>query len=97
MAGAGHHRHDIGNDRRIKGDILGIAAQDLFGQINQVIQTPGHLHGGNGRDYGHDDQNHVDGNATGFQAEDQGEHQHAETTGKSDTDAAHACSQPDKK
>jgi len=70
--------------------------QDLFCQDNQVVQTPGHLHGRDSCNNGHDDQNHVDGNASGFEAETQRKHQHAETTGKSDTNTAHTCPQPDK-
>jgi hypothetical protein len=82
----------------MKGDVLGVAAQHLFGQVHHVIQPAGHLHGGNGGDHRHDDQDHVHRECCpACNAENQGQHQHAEAAGKADADAAQARPQPDEK
>ena len=96
MAGTGHHGHDIGNHRRQKGDVFGITAQNPLGQMHQIIQSAGHLHGRNGGNDRHDDQDDVDRDVARGQTEHQRQHQHPEAAGKTDTDAAQARAQPDK-
>jgi hypothetical protein len=64
--------------------------------VDHEIQSAGHLHGRDGRDHRHDDQDHVHRDAARLDAENNSQHQDAETAGKADADAAQARPQPDK-
>ncbi len=94
QAGAGENGHGVGHHRGQEGDVLGVAPQDALGHLDHVVQPAGHLHGRNRGNDRHDDQNHVDGDAAGLEAEDQRQHQHAKTPGKPDADAAQARTKP---
>ena len=90
MAGTGEDRQNIGDDRGEVVDVLRIAAQDPFGNLNEVVKAARKLHGGDGCDHRCDDQNHVPRNVTRLHAEAQTEDQDAGAAGITDTDAAEA-------
>ena len=94
MAGAGKHGHHIGDDRRQEGDVLRLAFQHPLGQLDQVVEPPRFLHGGDGGNHPHDDENDVGGDGARLDPEDHSQHQHAEAAGKTDTDAAEPRPQP---
>ena len=83
----------IGNQRRQERNVFGIAAQDPFSQLDQIIQAAGYLHGGDGGDDRHNDQDNVDGYIARFESEYQCQNQHSQTAGKSDADTAQAGTQ----
>ena len=90
VAGTGEDRQNIGDDRGEVVDVLRIAAQDPFGNLNEVVKAARKLHGGDGCDHRCDDQNHVPRNVTRLHAEAQTENQDAGAAGITDTDAAEA-------
>ena len=101
VTGPGQHGHQVGDDRRGEGDVLGILAQGFFCQVHQIIHPAGQLHTGDGADDGRDDHDHVPREishqliARDGHAQPPGQHQYPQTTGKADTYAAYPGPQID--
>ena len=62
------NRQNIGNQRSQIVDVFRILVENLFSDVNEVVQAACELHGGNGRDHGCNDQDHVPRNVTRLHA-----------------------------
>lgn len=68
MARAGKQGHQVGDRRRQEGDVFGVVFQNPRRNLHQILQAAGLLHGGNGRDHPHNDQDDIKGNLSRLQA-----------------------------
>ena len=95
MTRTSEDRQHIGNDRSQVVDVLRVATQNAFCDLNQVVETAGQLHSRNSSDHGHDDQDHIPGNRTRLHAANETQNQHADTTGVANTNAAQTDTEED--
>jgi hypothetical protein len=86
--------HQVGDERRQEREVLGVPAQDAFGEKHEVGHAAGHLHRGDRRDHRDDDGDDVERQRAGRQPEGR-EDEHAEAAGEADGDAAEPGAEED--
>ena len=96
MTRTGENRQHIGHDRSEVVDVLRVAAQDAFSNLNNIVQTAGELHRRNSCDHRCDDQNHVPRNVARLHTENQTKYENAGAAGIADADAAQANTEEDR-
>ena len=96
MTRTGENRQHIGHDRSEVVDVLRVAAQDAFSDLNQIVQAAGELHRRNSGDHRCDDQNHVPRNVARLHTENQTKYENAGAAGITDADAAQANTEEDR-
>ena len=90
MARPAQQGHEVGDDGREEGDVLGVLAQEFLGEVDEVVNSSGELHGGDGADDGHDDPDDRPRNGLGGVGVHPrcGQYEHTCPAGETDSDAS---------